>query len=284
MVARTCCCFTRSPLWACFCKRPRGEFAQFAGADKRDGLVEDAKLAGYVLSDVTGDGKPELILTLKNMARALAVRDGKWVVVDQYNPESSAAMLTGIAAVEDQPGSPTLVMYDKQDNELVVFKRRSDKTYAAARTQPVGVFELSGMFAGAIGGGGKGALLLADAKVLAMLRPGETPLSFVQRHAYETDTKRGWLADAAVGDVNADGVRDIVAADTRKANLEVLTTLPSGAFDRALRFQVFQGKRFSDEPDRGGDPREILVGDVTGDRHDDIVVIAHDRVIVYPGQ
>ena len=87
-----------------------------------------------------------------------------------------------------------------------------------------------------------------------------------------------------ISDVNHDGVRDVVAVDMGKAALEVLTTLPDGGLVNALRFQVFQGRRFTDQPDTHGEPREVLAGDVTGDGIDDMVLIVHDRVIVYPGQ
>ena len=50
------------------------------------------------------------------------------------------------------------------------------------------------------------------------------------------------------------------------------------------RFQVFQGRRFSEAPDTRGEPREALIADVTGDGIDDIVLIVHDRVLIYPGQ
>jgi len=72
--------------------------------------------------------------------------------------------------------------------------------------------------------------------------------------------------------------------DMGKAALEILTTPPGGGFVRALRFQVFQGRRFSDAPETRGEPREVVIGDVTGDGFDDIALIAHDRLIVYPAQ
>ena len=106
----------------------------------------------------------------------------------------------------------------------------------------------------------------------------------VEKQAYESKIKDAYLADCVVGDINHDGIRDILAIDTRKANIEVLTTLADGGLVKALHFQVFQGKRFSGEPERGGEPREAAIGDVTGDKIDDLVLIAHDRVLIYPGQ
>ncbi|NLG44456.1 MAG: hypothetical protein GX547_14525, partial [Phycisphaerae bacterium] len=72
--------------------------------------------------------------------------------------------------------------------------------------------------------------------------------------------------------------------DMRKASLDILTEAPDGKLVRASRFQVFQGKRFSSDPNQMGEPREVRIGDVTGDGIADVVLLVHDRLIVYPGQ
>jgi hypothetical protein len=205
-------------------------------------------------------------------------------VVDQVNPETADVQLKGLAALESRAGDPAAVMYDRKAGDLLAFERRDDGMYALAASMPVGNFDVAAMEALPLGEQREAALLLADSAKLALFFPGQAAPTLVEKHSYETDVKDAWLADSVVGDLNHDGVRDVVAVDIRKANLEILTTLPDGELVKALRFQVFQGKRFSDEPDRGGDPREVLIGDVTGDEIDDIVLLAHDRLIVYPGQ
>lgn len=272
-----------NPLQA-FVQKPDGSFEAFKGPQAREGLVKEASVEGYCLADVTGDGKPEFILAQKNLARAFVIRDGQWTVVDQYNPESADAQLSGVAAVPGQSGSPTLVFYDKKSRDLLVMERREDKTYAVSRTMPVGAFELTAMDAELIGADRKPAILMADAKSLLVLRPNEEAATLVEKHSYETAIKDAYLMDSVVGDLNGDGVRDLAVVDGRKANVEILTTLPSGDFVKALAFQVFQGKRFRDEPEARGEPREVLIGDVTGDKRDDLVIVVHDRLIVYPGQ
>jgi hypothetical protein len=214
----------------------------------------------------------------------LVVRDGKWTVVDQYNPESADAQITGLAAVPGEAGSPTITLYDRKGRELVILKRRADTTYAVAHTMPVGNFDLSAMTAAPIGAGGKTALLLADKNTLALYTPDEVAKTLVEKHSYESDVRDAWLGDAVVGDINHDGVRDVAVVEMRKANIEILTTLPNGSFVKVMRFQVFQGKRFADEPQSGAEPREVLIGEVTGDGIDDLVLIVHDRLVVYPGQ
>lgn len=273
-----------------FLQKSDGVFEAFAGPATRDALLSETSLEGFAQADLDGDGKLEAIFAGGNVARAMAIRDGQWVVVDQYNPDSPGADLTGLAVI---PGgmnskSPLLAMYDKNSRELLVLRRGEDAAYRVALTMPVGAFEVTAMSAfllgTARGESARWALALADAQTLAIFLPGEPAPTLVEQHSYQTEIKDAWLADAIVGDLNHDGVRDLAVIDMRKANIEILTSLKNSELVKAFSFQVFQGKRFSDAPDAGGEPREGLIGDVTGDGIDDLVLLVHDRVIIYPGQ
>jgi len=267
-----------------FLQTADGKFEAFSGSETRASLLKETTPEGAAFVDVTGDGKADIVLAQGNLARALVIRDGRWTVVDQYNPETADAQIAGLAALPAASGDPTLVMYERKANDLLVLKRREDRTYGVVQSMPVSSFDLTAMTPLPIGKAGKVGLLMADAAKLAVFTPDDRPPTLVEKHWYESQAKDAWLADAVVGDVNHDGVRDIVAVDMGKASLEVLTTLPDGSLASALRFQVFQGRRFTDQPDTRGEPREVLAGDVTGDGIDDIVLVVHDRVIVYPGQ
>lgn len=261
-----------------------GEFTPFTGVATRASLLKEATVAGTAYVDVGGDAHPELLLAQGNLIRALKIADGQWTVVDQVNPENSGARITGLTALPGPAGSPTLVLYDRQDREIVIEKRREDGTYAAAQSMVAGTYELTAMRTLLAGADHKPTVLLADPLKLAVLRPAEKASTFVSLHAYESETRDAWLADTICCDVNHDGVRDLVVVDMGKAALEVLTTLPGGDFHKVLRFQVFEGKRFANAPDSRGEPREVVAGDVTGDGIDDLVLIVHDRVLVYPGE
>lgn len=260
-----------------------GAFVQLSGAQTREAMLKDATPAAFDLVDVTGDGKPEALLAQRNLARAMRVRDGRWSVVDQYNPESADAELTGLAALPGPSRSqPQIVAYDRKAQDLLAFRRRADGAYTVAETVPVGGFDVTAMVALRLGE--STGLIVADARRLALYAPGQAASGLIELATYETQVKGARLADAVPGDFNHDGVRDVALVDVGKAFIEIVTTLPSGGYARATRFQVFQGKRFSEAPTGQREPREMLAGDVTGDGVDDLVVLTHDRVIVYPSQ
>jgi len=261
-----------------------GEFEALSGQQARDWLLKEVGTEGFALADVTGDDKPEVLLAQGNLARALVVRDGSWTVVDQYNPEDAGARLTGLAALPAKAGSPRFAMYDQKSTTLLVFERRPDKTYAVAERVPISHYDLTAMGPVSIGADQDVALLLADPKRLAVLTQDDDAHTLVEKQCYDTESKEAWLADTVVGDVNHDGVRDLALVDMAKAAIEIVTAAPGGDFLKAFRFQVFQGKRFADDPETRAEPRQVLMGDVTSDGIDDIVLLVHDRLIVYPGQ
>lgn len=286
--------FERSGPLRPFIQSADGKFAAMEGKETRAELVKEVSPEGFDLVDVTGDGKAEVLLAQRNLARALIVKDGRWEIVDQYNPETADAQITGlttIPSVADKQGRPIIALYDRKARDVIVLKARDDGAYAVAQTMPVGNFDLTAMRTMTLGdsakkgsGPGLSAVLLADSERLMTLTPNEQAELLIEQHSYESKAKDAWLGDSVAGDINHDGVRDLVVVDMGKASLEVVTTKPDGALTNALRFQVFQGKRFADAPDSRGEPREVLIGDVTGDKIDDVVMIVHDRLIVYPGQ
>ncbi len=267
-----------------FLQAEDGTWSEFGGTETRAALLKEAAPPQCLRVDVTGDGVPELLMSQGNVVRALRVTDGRWSVVDQYNPETANAEITGLTALPGPPGSPTLVMYERRSHELLVQKRRDDGTYGVTATIPLEDFDLTAMATIHIGPELNPAIVLADAQRLAVIQPDDRAPTLVEQHNYTSEKDDAWLGDSIIGDLNHDGVRDVVVVDMKNAALELLTTLPDGNFAQALRFQVFQGKRFADAPDSRGQPREVLIGDVTSDGHDDLVLIVHDRLIVYPGE
>ena len=48
------------------------------------------------------------------------------------------------------------------------------------------------------------------------------------------------------------------------------------------RWQVFEERSFRGRRGDQLEPREALIADVTGDGKNDLVLIVHDRILVYP--
>src|SRR5439155_1081594 len=97
---------------------------------------------------------------------------------------------------------------------------------------------------------------------------------------YESPRKEAGLADLIAGDLNGDGRPDIVLTDTTEHVVEIITYAGRSELDRALSFKVFEQKSFRDR-DVNVEPRDLVVGDVDGDGRQDLILLVHDRIMIY---
>ena len=86
----------------------------------------------------------------------------------------------------------------------------------------------------------------------------------------------------AVGDVNADGYGDMVALDAGEQMIEIFTFDQGGEMLHATGFQIFETQLFHSGDTREYQPRQVVIADITGDGAHDVVMLCHDRVLLYP--
>jgi hypothetical protein len=100
--------------------------------------------------------------------------------------------------------------------------------------------------------------------------------------SYETPIKDGHLTDIVAGDLNNDGRKDLVFLETEKNYLDLVTFELPHKLVPATRWQVFEERTFRSRRNDAIEPREAVVADVTGDGKPDLIVLVHDRILVYP--
>jgi hypothetical protein len=102
--------------------------------------------------------------------------------------------------------------------------------------------------------------------------------------SYETPIKDGHLNDVVTGDLDNDGRKELVFLETGKNYLDLVMFDKNRKLVPANRWQVFEERTFRSRRSDLPEPREALVTDVTGDGKNDLVVMVHDRILVYPQQ
>jgi hypothetical protein len=100
--------------------------------------------------------------------------------------------------------------------------------------------------------------------------------------SYETPIKDGYLRDVVSGDLNNDGRKDLVFLETAKNYLDLVAFELPHKLVPANRWQVFEERTFRSRRNDAMEPREAAVADVTGDGKADLIVLVHDRILVYP--
>lgn len=249
------------------------------------GLVKKASPAGFAYTDADGDGRKEVLLAQGAFVRALCVNEaGAWEILDQYNAPGADANIQGVTALPVAGGKrPHLAMYDKRTREVHLFEPSEGGTFTLDRSVPVGAFDLKTMRTAPLAGNTVPSIVLADGKRVALVLPNTSAPRARERSAYESSIKDARLSHLAAGDLNHDGRTDLAVIELTDHFVEILTFAPDESLVRGNRFRVFAKKQYQYGED-GPEPRWIEIADVTGDGFDDLLLIAHDRILLYPSQ
>lgn len=259
---------------AVYLGRPRGEFAAAPGSpfqvpEVRRGQDPDGALA---VTDVDGDGHPDLVLANQTTDSLSLLRgDGRGGFVTLGAPLPVGREPRNVRAADlDGDGHPDLATANWGGDSLTVLLGDGTGHFRAARDLPlptgsapwglaVADFDRDGLQDLAVSYSGAGA-------VAVYLNAGGG--RFVEAAGSPWRVGKESLAspesnpfDLTVADLNADGLADLISADTRSHSVTVLCGDGRGGFQRTPQSLVMVGGAF---------PRRVLAGDFNGDRFPDL--------------
>jgi hypothetical protein len=245
--------------------------------------------------DVDGDGKPELMLAQKNFLRAVVLQAAatgagtnsgtRWtfLVKEQINGASSQSRIAGATALGGADhGAATLVLLDTEQKALTLCARDATGVWKAMRNLPLPVIDFGRLEAVALGGTTNNAVALYGLNGVATQEFNGSVWELTELGSYETPIKDGFLLDVVSGDLDQDGLRDLVFLETFKHHVDLVRFVPPRELVGAVRWQVFEERSYRGQPGQLAEPRESLVADLTGDGRNDLVVLVHDRILLYP--
>ncbi len=245
-------------------------------------------------ADVDGDGKPEMLLPQKNFIRAVVLQSEPggaaasgpiWSlkVKEQINGPASSSRIVAATALQ-RPGlpSPWLFLLDAEKKSLAVCGRDAAGVWQIRKTIQLPVTDFQAMVPLTLGGGVPNALAFQGAQAAAWLSLSGSVWELSLLDDYDTPIKDGFLTDVLSGDLNHDGRRELVFLETAKNHIDVVTLESGHQLASSVRWQVFEERTFRNRRSDSPEPREAFVGDFTGDKKNDLAVLVHDRVLLYP--
>ena len=245
-------------------------------------------------ADVDGDGRAELLLAQKNFVRAVVLQkeardpaaDAKSVwsftVKEQINGAGSNSRIAGAAALANGTNAiASLFLLDAERKALTLCERDAAGVWQAVRNLPLPVTDFTGLKAVNLGSAKPNSIALLGANAVAWQHFDGLTWEIQELDGYETPVKDGRLLDVVAGDLNQDGRKDLVFLETAKNHLDIVTFDRPHKLTPADRWQVFEERTFRSRRE-GNEPREALIVDVTGDGKNDLIVVVHDRILVYP--
>ena len=217
-----------------------------------------------------------------SFARSVALdAAGQWQVREQFNTGRTSSRVEAAATLDaDGEGPREVVLLDRTAKALVFLEAdAAGGSYRQAGTIPIGSIDFRGFFLADFDDDDRDDLLVAGAETFGVVLTGGTGRSLKQIASLAPDREDARYADLISGDVNGDGVPDVILMDTIEHYLEIAAYL-DGGLRRGLSFPVFEQKSFHDIDDLV-EPREIALGDVDGDGRTDVALIVHDRILIY---
>jgi hypothetical protein len=272
-------------------QKSNGDFDE-EDVDPPGGAIDQPWLAS---ADVDGDGKPELLLPQKNFVRAVVLERGEkiqgstnqpgWVfrVKDQINGAESDSQIIGATAIRNGTNSTaSIFLFDAEHKQLTLCERDTNGVWQIVRNVDLPSTDFSSVQSVALGGTNVQSVAFLGQNAVAWMPLAGDVWDLTALDAYETPIKDGYLNDEIAGDLTGSGRKDLVFMETAKNYLDLVSFSPNHKLVPADRWQVFEQHTFRDSNNSMPEPREALISDVTGDKKNDLIVLVHDRILVYP--
>lgn len=238
----------------------------------------------YGLADLDGDGKEELLLPQKNFVRAVVLEGESgsptFRVKEQINGESGDSRIASIiAAPKSEKAGRRLYLLDAARNRWAILERNRDGVWDVLRELELAENDFAAMQLIDVDGPAVG---FAGPNTVGWLAAADRGWEMDRGAGYDSAIEKGRLMDVEFGDLNNDGRTDVLFIESARHHLEIATLAKDGRLENAVWWQVFEERTFRSSGSGMPEPREAVIGDFTGDGKNDIALLVHDRVLLYP--
>ena len=247
----------------------------------------------FATMDADGDGKLDLLLPQKNFVRAVVLEqkpkdpnstnspDWMFRVKDQINGAESDSHISGAAVVPNGKNStPSLFLLDDQNKQLTLCERDTNGVWQVVKNIELPFVNFPVLSTVTLGG--KPAVAFTGQNAVAWQSLAGDVWDLTKLDDYDTPIKDGFLTDVIAGDLLGNGRKQLIFMETAKNYLDLVVFDKNRKLVPGDRWQVFEQHTFRAAQSAVPEPRECAVGDVTGDGKNDLIVLVHDRIIVYP--
>ncbi|MCA9278762.1 MAG: VCBS repeat-containing protein [Phycisphaeraceae bacterium] len=243
------------------------------------GLVEAAAPANTLAYDFTGDGQTEMLVADANFVRVCRYDNTKgWRVIEQLFVDDATVKLTALTILGEK-NDPSIVAWDRDGKRVVVFARDAEGRWGVRRMMNLTGFDVASMQAFP---GASGTLLCVSDGAVGVVSLGGTMWSLEEFASARSESDDRFEHDIIAGDINGDGYTDAVVLDASERMCSIYSFSAARKLIFATEFEIYQSRLFTGGASRQFEPSQAIITDLTGDGKNDIAMICHDRVLIYP--
>ncbi len=247
----------------------------------RNGQLVDLSPADVGFGDFNGDDKPDILIAKEGFVRAFQITDeGKLEVVDQGNARQGNDRIAGPVIL---PGDPKrLLFYDPEAKALQILQQEEDGAFRYLHSRDTGLINLT---AARLDGpeDNRRLLIFGRDRFWALPLGGDT-WTMATGQVFRSQVEKIRFHHLGSGDLNGDDQPEIIGIDGSMNILQVMHK-KDDKWKNAFHFKVFEKSPFRKDQPRGApmQPHSPLVGDFNNDGHNDLIVLSHNRLLMYTG-
>lgn len=241
--------------------------------------------------DFDNDSKPELVFCIKNFIRITKLENTSsnslpawsFKVLEQVNGASANSEIhSPILFPDKDPSKTILALLDKSQSQISFLTKDQSNTWKIEKNFPLIMENVLGMETIALNNQPGKSITVHGSNFVAWLAADSSSKSLVRKAQYQTKINRGKLFDLISGDINNDGRNDIVFNEAQLNHIEIASVADDLTVVPAVNWKVFEKQSFRSGPGAAGEPREMAIADFTSDGKKDLLILVHDRLILYP--
>lgn len=249
--------------------------------------------------DFDGDGAKELVIPQRNAVRGIVLemhkeQSARVRIKAQINGSETDSIIGGLVELDEfvkhqliktnEPASLIVALLDVKSNEITCMRQKGDGQWEPLISLPLPPGDYHSLDETILDFGDHHALrITASGRTLIQVLGGNR-WEFSTRGTYETQLKGGYLGKAISGDLDEDALTETLFLETAKHHIEMVSWDSESRSRLLYRWPVFETRTFRNRRNELPEPREAMLKDLTGDGRTDLVLIVHDRVLLYPQQ